>query len=465
MTSLLDSVAAAVAALSGVPRDVTAHRALPDAELLELTRALAAAQRLCDAHVAVAAAEIARRSAPELGYDGLAQRSGARTAVELVRVTTGSTARQAAAAIRAGQLAHDAATPADPASGELPPGPRPWLHSVGLALGSELSVASADAIRNGLGEPSGGVDETALGRAAAALCEEATVLDADRLYRRARELRDELDAEGIADREAARREKRGLRFRRLPDGMARITWDLDPESAASVGDLYDRATSPRRGGPRFVDGRASEVAQRILDDERTTEQLASDVFVELLTFGADADSSRLLGSGAPVITVLVTATDAAARHGHGRIEGQPDPVSIATVERLACGGTVVPVVFDATDVLNLGRSQRLYSNRQRMALAARDGGCRIPGCDRPPSWTEAHHIEHWERDGGPTDLANGILLCRHHHLLVHNNAWEIRRTDGAYWLVPPPDVDPSQRPIAIPSKSAGVADLIRERVG
>lgn len=465
MTSLLDSVAAAVAALSSVPRDVTAHRALPDAQLLELTRALAAAQRLCDAHAAVAAAEIARRSAPELGYDGLAQRSGARTAVELVRVTTGSTARHAAAAVRAGQLAHDAATPPDPASGELLPDSRPWLRAVGLVLGSGLSMDSAEAIRNGLGEPSGGVDEAALGRAAAALCEEATVLDADRLYRRARELRDGLDADGIADREAVRREKRALRFRRLPDGMARITWDLDPESAASVGDLYDRATSPRRGGPRFVDGRAREIAQSILDDERTTEQLASDVFVELLRVGADADSSRLLGTGAPVVTVLVTAADAGGRRGHGRIEGQPDPVSIATVERLTCGGTIVPMVFDGTDVLNLGRSQRLYSNRQRMALAARDGGCRMPGCDRPPSWTEAHHIEHWERDGGPTDLANGILLCRHHHLLVHNNAWEIRRTDGAYWLVPPPDVDPLQRAIAIPSKSAAVADLIKERVG
>jgi hypothetical protein len=465
MTSLLDSVAAAIAALSSVPRDVTAYRTLADVQLLELTRALATAQRLCDAHAAVAAAEIDRRSAPELGYDGLAQRSGSRTAVELVRVTTGSTAKDAAAAVRAGQLAHDAAAPPDSVSGEIAAGPRPWLSAVGVALGSGLSVAAANAIRNGLGEPAEGVDASALGLAAAKLCEAAAVLDADRLYRRARELRDELDAEGIAAREMARRERRALRYRRLPDGMVRITWELDPESAAIVGDLYDRATSPRRGGPRFVDRTASELAQRILNDDRTTEQLSSDVFVELLSAGADADSSSLLGTGAPMIAVLVTAADAAARRGHGHIEGQPDPVSIATVERLACGGSILPVMFEGTDVLNLGRSQRLYSNRQRRALAVRDGGCRMPGCDRPPAWTEAHHIEQWERDSGPTDLANGILLCRHHHLLVHNNAWEIRRTDGAYWLVPPPDVDSSQQPIAMPTKSPAVAHLIRERVG
>ena len=76
-----------------------------------------------------------------------------------------------------------------------------------------------------------------------------------------------------------------------------------------------------------------------------------------------------------------------------------------------------------------------------------------PGCDRPPSWTEAHHIQHWARDGGRTDIADGILLCRHHHLLFHNNGWEIEREGCAYWLVPPADVDPGRTPIRLESKS------------
>src|SRR5712691_8435043 len=49
----------------------------------------------------------------------------------------------------------------------------------------------------------------------------------------------------------------------------------------------------------------------------------------------------------------------------------------------------------------------------RRALGARDGGCRFPGCDRPPGWTDAHHMEHWA-DGGATALSNTVLLCRPH---------------------------------------------------
>ena len=90
-------------------------------------------------------------------------------------------------------------------------------------------------------------------------------------------------------------------------------------------------------------------------------------------------------------------------------------------------------------MLRLGRSQRLFSAQQRIALAARDGGCRFPGCDRPPSFTEAHHITPWSR-GGRTDVNDGILLCRHHHLLVHNNGWEIRRRGHGFAVLPPPGV-------------------------
>jgi hypothetical protein len=113
----------------------------------------------------------------------------------------------------------------------------------------------------------------------------------------------------------------------------------------------------------------------------------------------------------------------------------------------------------------VGREQRLFTARQRIALAARDGGCRWPGCDRPPSWTEAHHIRHWKRDHGPTDIVNGILLCRHHHLLLHDNGWEITRTGSDYWLVPPADIDPHRVPREMPSKSAALHDLQREATG
>ena len=236
--------------------------------------------------------------------------------------------------------------------------------------------------------------------------------------------------------------------------MSRATWTMDPEASAVFVNLFDRATSPRRGGPRFVSAEAADQAEGIVADERTTEQLASDVFLELLRQGAAADSSQLLGSGGAVVTIHVAQSDLVSGAGHAYLEGQSDPVSLATVERLACNGATQLVLLDGTgQPLDLGDEERLFDRRQRRALAARDGGCMAPGCDRPPSWTEAHHVKYWARDGGKTDIANGILLCRYHHLLFHNNGWDIEYDGADYWLIPPPDVDPSRAAILLHSKN------------
>ena len=245
--------------------------------------------------------------------------------------------------------------------------------------------------------------------------------------------------------------------------MSRLVWDLDPETSAAVGELYDRATSPRRGGPRFVSGESEAQEQRILADTRSTEQLASDVFAQLLRQGADADSSQLLGSGAPVVRVLVTAKALGERTGHRRLEAQSDAVSIETIERAVCAGATTMIRLEGDgQPLDVGREQRLFTRAQRIALAVRDGGCMATGCDRPPSWCECHHIEHWERDGGTTNVADGILLCKHHHLLFHNAHWEFVRRGARYWLIPPPDVDPRQVPIEMRSRSAAMRDWCAE---
>ena len=417
MPALLDRHDAALAAVRSMGVDAAGLSALDDASLLRLTSLAGELTRAVSADAALIAGEVDRRS---VGSSGLAQAAGFRTPQDLVRSMTGSTKNDAAQAVAVGRIA----------SGN---DERTWLAPVGAGVATgALSSAAAQAIANGLGGTSLPADE--LGAAAAQLCDDAQSLDADTLFQRPRSLRDELDEAGIGDREAARREQRSLRFYRRPDGMSRLTWDLDPETAAIVGEVYDRATSPRRGGPRFD----SVQATRIADDSRTTEQLASDVFVDLLRAGSDADSSQLLGSGAPAVRVIVTATALADGVGHGRLEGHADPVSIETVERLACSGGTIAVRFDEHgQPLDVGREQRLFTTRQRIALAVRDGGCRWPGCERPPSWTEAHHVDHWARDGGKTDVADGVLLCRHHHLLLHNNHWEIERRPDGLWLMPP----------------------------
>jgi HNH endonuclease len=86
--------------------------------------------------------------------------------------------------------------------------------------------------------------------------------------------------------------------------------------------------------------------------------------------------------------------------------------------------------------LELGRTTRVVQPAQRVALAVRDGGGVFPGCERPLAWCEAHHIQHW-LDGGPTDLANLVLLCRAHHRAVHEGGWRLARLpDGRLTTTP-----------------------------
>ncbi|MFL6182159.1 MAG: HNH endonuclease signature motif containing protein, partial [Actinomycetes bacterium] len=104
---------------------------------------------------------------------------------------------------------------------------------------------------------------------------------------------------------------------------------------------------------------------------------------------------------------------------------------------------ITPLLLDAQGtVVDLGRTRRLFSTQQRKLLAARDGGCRWPGCHRPPAHTDAHHVKPWH-DGGVTDVSNAVLLCRHHHRLVHEGGWRItvddqnRGTHGAVGVTGP----------------------------
>ena len=412
------TVALEVPSLEGMSR-------ADDLVVIEAMRAWGRARREVDAGLATLAGIVAARSALELGYDGLAQRSGARTTDALVSQLTGTSGSEAHALTAVGSMMRD---------------PAPWLGEVaGRVSAGELSVGAAAAIQNGLGAPSPTVAADDLADAAHDLLLSAGSLPPEKVAQHARERRDELDEAGVLDREAALREKRFLRLTRQSDGMTRIFGLLDPESAALVTDAVDAVTSPRRGGPRFVDPSAEARAEAIVSDERTTEQVALDALVEMVRIAASADDGRIFGTRRPSVRVHVTAADLARRSGAGHVEGQTAAVSVATVERIACGEGVLAIEFDGRgNALRLGRSQRTFSDAQKTALAAIWGGCAAGGCERPPSWTEAHHIDEWERDRGATDVSNGVLLCRHHHLLVHNNGWKVRRRGTDYLLEPPP---------------------------
>jgi hypothetical protein len=402
--------------------DVGGVPALGDEALLELQRSLAGVRRRVDAASAVVAGEIARRSDWSLGMSGLAQKRGARTAERLVSQLTGMSGPESRAMVTVGEAAAS-----------------PWLEAVtaGVTAG-EVSVGAAAAIRTGLGEPGEGVDADALADAARRLSREAVALTPEKVAIRARQVRDDLDTAGVADREALLRSKRSLRLYPQADGTTKIIAICDPENAALVTDVFDRITSPRRGGVRFVDPADKQRAAGIEADLRATEQLAFDAFVQLLRMGSAIDDGTILGSKAAAVRVHVRVADLRAGEGAGIAEGQSISLSIGTVQRLICEGGTVPILFDDDGrAMNVGRTQRFHTPRQRIAIAARDGGCLITGCDRPPSWSEIHHIDEFDKHGGVTSTDDGVCLCRHHHMWVHDTGRRIVRQAGRYWLHTP----------------------------
>jgi hypothetical protein len=406
--------------LSGVAR-------ASDAEVERLLGVVAAAKRRVDACAAVLAGEVERRSDRELGYSGLAQRTGDRTADGFVARVTGASGSEARQLVTVGKLL------------DAPP---PWLAGVASSVTSgEVSVGAAAAISTGLGAPSASVAADDLLDAADRILVETAGLPPEKVARRAREVRDELDAAGVADREALLRSKRFLRLTPQADGMTRIFGMLDPVQAALVTDAIDCVTAPRRGGPRFVDPDELARVEALEKDPRTTEQIAVDALVEMIRIAGAADPGRVFGIRKPAVRIHVDSRDLDTGGGYATIEGQAATISIATAEGLACADGYQTVVFHPDGTIDVGRTQRLFTSRQRIALAAIWGGCAVETCDRPPSWTEAHHSVPWSH-GGRTDIADGVLLCRHHHMLLHNNNWRINRPPGRHhtgWTMTSPD--------------------------
>ena len=391
----------------------------------------------------------------------------------------------------------------------------PWHAPIARALREGwLSVEKADSLRKGLGDLDRAITPEKLASALTRLLTESRTLNADQLFKRARRVRDVLDEAGIAAREKAAYDDRSVRLWRLATGQVRMVGLFAPEDGEYLISTYDAITSPRRGGVRFVDKEQAAWAKRVQDDPRTTEQLTADAFLALIKLGVKADPKRIAGGRSPAVRMVTirpthttpispTTTEvpptgtaptgaspgsterggpapaagakptaepgntAEADRGTeaptlqpGVIEGTAVTVSAETLERNLCDTGLLDVTFDDHGHgIDLGREQRTFSPAQRVALAIRDDGCMWPGCDRPPAWTETHHIQHWKDDTGPTNLDDGILLCRADHLRLHNEHWRITRDDtGQYWLTPPPGLDPDQRLILLTATSPILRD-------
>jgi hypothetical protein len=337
----------------------------------------------------------------------------------------------------------------------------PWHEPLTRAVHDRvLRPEVVTIIMRALGDPNDRVSADDLRGCAEQLISEAGGVNADELGRRARLLRDQIDPVGVRVRWDQHFDNRKWRFGRTPDGVRTAWIEFDDESGAYIDQLVGAAMRPRRGGPRMIDPTEAEHAQQLIDDPRTNDQLVFDLLMATLKAGAEADPSTGFGSRQPGVRIVITQQQLDTRDDDGNLTGTgfnedtgeaiPGPV----VERHICtNGTRTITVDQNNNPLDVGREQRCFTTKQRIGLAIRDGGCVFEDCDRPPSMTEAHHINEWAAENGLTNIADGILVCREDHMLIHNNGWKIIRQGHKYYSIPPKTVDPEQKPRPLRSRS------------
>ncbi|MBK8076181.1 MAG: DUF222 domain-containing protein [Kineosporiaceae bacterium] len=123
------------------------------------------------------------------------------------------------------------------------------------------------------------------------------------------------------------------------------------------------------------------------------------------------------------------------------------PLPRHVLAQMLCQSLISPTILDGDGaVLAQGRAQRLATPAQRRAVFARDRGCIIPGCTAPPDWCDVHHVTPWA-EGGLTDVEAMALTCARDHTAVHAGIWTITMINGVPWVIPPPWIDPHQRPV------------------
>ena len=129
-----------------------------------------------------------------------------------------------------------------------------------------------------------------------------------------------------------------------------------------------------------------------------------------------------------VICPLETLTGESNEPGR---TSEGETLSAAVCRRLAQDATITRVITDPTGLpLDVGRAHRTVTHAIRTALAIRDGGCSVPGCDVPPHWCDACHIGPGWIGGVPTSLATTALGCRRHHMMEQRGQLHLTMRDG-----------------------------------
>lgn len=261
------------------------------------------------------------------------------------------------------------------------------------------------------------VDPDTLARAEAALVDEATRLTPKQLRRVGRHLlavidpaaADEAEARALLGEEHAADRVTRLVMKPLGDGTTRIAGLIPDHAAAHLRTCLEAFTQPR-------------VAALAADGRRLpTPRLNGLALCDLIHA---TDAATLPDHGGDTTTLVVTVSLDALRADLaaatlGGVDSD-DRISAEAARQLACTAKIIPAVLGTdSQVLNLGRSARLFNKAQRKALRTRHSTCHTVDCTVPSVWTDAHHQDPWSH-GGTTNLDNAVLLCRHHHQRAHD---------------------------------------------
>ncbi len=236
-------------------------------------------------------------------------------------------------------------------------------------------------------------------------------------------------------------DRRYLELKQRRDGMWHLAGRLTNTVGAQLNAILEPLTKPRSSAIEDEDGTVVDIP-----DQRPQVQRLHDALEEACARLLKSDDQPSVGGIPASVIVTIGVDDLLAKTGLAEAADGSQLTSDQLL-RIADEADIWPTIIDRNGVpLALGRSRRLASAGQTMALIARDAGCSFPGCTHPPQWCDRHHILDWIL-GGLTDLENLTLLCRYHHTHFLQKGWTCRiNADGLPEWIPPWWIDQDQQP-------------------
>jgi hypothetical protein len=371
-----------------------------------------------------------RRNLPDV----LCQSSLPRLLAATLRISVAEAARRVRAAGSLSNRLSMTGQPMDPV--------RP--HLAAAQRSGDISPEQVDIAERALATVDGaGFDPDLIDQGEQLLTRFATQFGPKDLRRLAEQVIDRINPDGNPPDERLQRDRRFLHLHPTKDGGYAGKFRLTAAAGAKLQALLGPLAKPRINTTTGPDGKLIEEPDPRHHGQRMHDAL-EDACDRLLR-----SESPVPDSGGTPATVIITIDhdDLVNRTGFG-VSSDGTLIRTDTVRQLADAADIYTAILNPRgEVLHLGRTRRIASRSQTIALRARDHGCSFPGCDTAPEWCERHHIVPWI-DGGMTDLDNLTLLCRYHHHNFASKGWDCAiNGEGLPEWRPPWWIDRQRRPM------------------